>query len=215
MPDQQVESVLAERGQPAPLSPLPSVSIQTSPAYRVPLTAHQLQRSENDLTDMLLPKWLQDIDLNSGEQLRRQLKARILRRGPDEGDHPLLHPRQKGVLLGLVEAVDLVTEEDRPPALQPLPLLGLGNDLPNPGHPRGHGAERLEMPIGVGRNQVGESGLAGAGRAPEYDAGDITALDGLPQRLPFPNEVILAKEVVQTLRPHSVCEGPASSQPFK
>src|SRR5262249_4064378 len=50
----------------------------------------------------------------AGQQRRVDLEVRVLRGGADQDQHALLDPRQEGVLLGPVEAVDLVEEEDRP-----------------------------------------------------------------------------------------------------
>ena len=56
---------------------------------------------------------VQLVDLGAGEQRRVDLEVRVLRRRADERDQPLLDRRQQRVLLRLVEAVDLVEEEDR------------------------------------------------------------------------------------------------------
>ena len=57
------------------------------------------------------------------DQRRVDLEVRVLGRRADQRDQPVLDRRQQRVLLGLVEAVDLVEEEDRRPsaAAQPLP----------------------------------------------------------------------------------------------
>ena len=52
-------------------------------------------------------------------------------RGPDQYKDSGLHRRQQGVLLGLVEPVDLIEEQDRAPAMRSQPLLGFLNYLPN------------------------------------------------------------------------------------
>src|SRR5690606_42156775 len=55
---------------------------------------------------------LQDVALGPREQGRVDLEAGVLRRRPDEGEEPGLDVRQQGILLGLVEAMDLVHEQD-------------------------------------------------------------------------------------------------------
>ena len=62
---------------------------------------------------------VQLVDLRARQQRRVDLEVRVLGRGPDERHEPLLDGRQQRVLLGLVEAVDLVEEEDRRLAARP------------------------------------------------------------------------------------------------
>nr|WP_276602730.1 hypothetical protein [Nannocystis pusilla] len=51
------------------------------------------------------------------QQRRVDLEARVLGGRPDQRAHPRLDVRQQDVLLRLVEAVDLVDEQQRPAAL--------------------------------------------------------------------------------------------------
>jgi hypothetical protein len=71
---------------------------------------------------------VQLIDLRAAEERVVDLEVRVLRRRPDQRDKALLDRGQQGVLLGLVEAVDLVEEEDRAAAAGPA-LAGAGDDL--------------------------------------------------------------------------------------
>ena len=56
------------------------------------------------------------VDLAAREQRRVHLEVGVLGRRADQGDEALLDRRQERVLLRLVEAVDLVEEEDGAPA---------------------------------------------------------------------------------------------------
>ena len=62
--------------------------------------------------DIFLFEGLEDEDPGPGQQRPDDLEIGILGGGADEGDQPLLHVGQEGVLLGLVEAVDFVDEQD-------------------------------------------------------------------------------------------------------
>ena len=62
---------------------------------------------------------------------------------------PRLDVRQKRVLLRLVEAMDLVGEQNRSRARSRAALLGLGDDLAHARHAFGHRGERDELAIGV------------------------------------------------------------------
>ena len=48
------------------------------------------------------------------QKRRVQLEGRVLRRGADERHGAVFHDRQKRILLGAVEAMDFVDEEQRP-----------------------------------------------------------------------------------------------------
>ena len=55
------------------------------------------------------------VDLCARQECRVDLEVRVLRRRADQGQQPVLDTRQQRILLGLVEPVDLVEEQDRPP----------------------------------------------------------------------------------------------------
>ncbi len=57
-------------------------------------------------------------------------KGGVFRGGPNEGDDPGLDVREEGVLLGLVEPVHLVQEQDRVPLEQGRLVLGLLYHIP-------------------------------------------------------------------------------------
>jgi hypothetical protein len=57
---------------------------------------------------------LEDVHLRSRQQRRVHFERRVLGRRADQDDVARLDARQEGVLLRLVEAMDLVDEEDRP-----------------------------------------------------------------------------------------------------
>ena len=84
--------------------------------------------------------------------------------------------REERVLLRLVEAVDLVDEEDRlAPHLES--LLGVRHHLAHSWNPFSDGREGDEVAIGVLGDQPAEGGLAGAGRALEHHGADAPLLD--------------------------------------
>ena len=76
------------------------------------------QRAPQDRDDRRRLERLEDVDLRAREQRRVHLERRVLGRRADEDDVAGLDARQEGVLLRLVEAVDLVDEEDRAAAAQ-------------------------------------------------------------------------------------------------
>ena len=72
------------------------------------------------------------------------------------------------------------------------------------------------MPPGGHRHNVGQGGLARAGRAVQDQGRDSVGLDGAPQQGTRPKQVILADHLLERLRPHPRSQGhlgPAAGLP--
>jgi hypothetical protein len=67
----------------------------------------------NDGAQIVCMQRLQDQHRRAREQRRDDLERGVLGRGPDQDDGAVLDVRKERVLLRLVEAMDLVDEEDR------------------------------------------------------------------------------------------------------
>ena len=80
--------------------------------------------ARDDGCHLLVRERLQLDDGAAGEQGRVDLEVRVLGRGPDQRQQAALDARQQRVLLALVEAVDLVEEEDRAGAVRAEPVAG-------------------------------------------------------------------------------------------
>ena len=162
------------------------------------------QRAPQDPDDVCRLERLEDVDLRPRQQRRVDLERRVLGRRADQDDVAGLDARQEGVLLRLVEAVDLVDEEDGA-AAEPAPrFLRFGHhraDFLDAGQ---HGAERDEVRAGRAGDQPRQRGLAGARRTPEDHRLQAVLLDGLPQRPAGPDERVLADEFVERPRPHAL-----------
>jgi hypothetical protein len=138
------------------------------------------------------------------EQRAVDVVVGILGGGPDQRDQARLDHRQQGVLLGLVEAVDLVQEEDRALARRPEPVAGPldhGVDVGLSGVDR---RELLEGGVGEPRDQAGQGRLAGARRAVEDRGADAVLVDRPSQRLARPDQVQLAGDLVEGRRAQAV-----------
>ena len=123
----------------------------------------------DDRRDLVVGERLEAPHPHPRQERGIHLEVGVLGRRADEGDRPVLDVWQQRVLLGLVEAVDLVEEQDGAGAVEGEAVLRLGDgraDLDDARHDR---RQRDEVrPDGV-REQPREAGLAGARRAPQQD----------------------------------------------
>ena len=112
---------------------------------------------------------------------------------------------QEGVLLGFVEAMDFVDEDNGPRAVL-LGALGVGHDLLDFLDAGEHGGELDELGLGHAGDDLRQRGFAGAGRSPEDERTDVVALDLRAQRLAGADQVLLSDEFVERARTHAVGE---------
>ena len=161
------------------------------------------ERGAQDALDLLRRERLELEDAGAGEQRRDDLERRVLGRGADERDRAVLDIRQDDVLLRLVEAVDLVDEEDRALPLLAEPLACFSDDAAEVSDAGRDGGDGLEVGLRERGDDAGEGGLAGAGRAPEDHRGELVGVDGAAQDAPLADEVLLADELVEGARPHA------------
>ena len=115
--------------------------------------------------------------------------------------------RQEGILLALVEAVDLVDEDDGAALLEPVARQGRALDrVADVLHAAEHGADADELRIeGIG-HQPRDGGLAGAGRPPQDAGMRLARLEGDAQRHARPQQVLLADDLAQGLGPQAFGE---------
>ena len=129
----------------------------------------------------------------AAEQRRVHLEERVLGGGADEGDEPALDAGEQRVLLRLVEAVDLVEEEDRALAALAEPVPGPLERVAHVLHAGAHRAELLEGLARVGGDGLGQRRLARcpaaprgspttAGRPPRASAAACPGRAGAPAR---------------------------------
>src|SRR5581483_4593980 len=139
------------------------------------------------------------------QKRRIDLERWILRRGPDEPDVAFLDMRQECILLGFIEAVDLVDKNHGPGAILPRPF-GIGHHLLNLFDPGQHGGELDELRLGHVGDDLRQRGLAGSGRPPEDERARVIALDLDAQWLSWPDQMLLANVLVESSRAHPVGE---------
>ena len=139
--------------------------------------------------------------LRAGEERAVDAEERVLGGRADEAHDAVLDLRQKDVLLGLVEPVDLVDEEDR---------LGVGaagggggHDAADVGDVALDTAEALEFCLGRSRDHLGEGGFSGARRAEQNERGDPVGFDRAAEELARPENVLLAGVFLERARAHA------------
>ena len=116
----------------------------------------------------------------------------------------MLHVRQQRVLLRLVEAMDLIDEQNRAHIAPPFLFRAL-DFLAQLTHAGQHGRERDETQSGPIGEQTRECGLARAGWAPEDHRGKLTTplQDGRKRTL-VAQQVCLSLEFLEAPWPHAV-----------
>ena len=110
------------------------------------------------------------------------------------------------VLLRLVEAVDLVEEEDRPLPVPAQAVAGVLDHAADVVDARRDGGQLLEGRAGGLRDDPGERGLADARRAVEDQRAQPVVLDRPAQGRAGAEHVLLADELVERARPKPLRE---------
>ena len=100
------------------------------------LAGAPFQRPPQQPLEILRLERLQLVDLRPRQQRGVDLEVGVLRRRPDQRQEPVLDRGQQRVLLRLVEAVDLVEEEDRRAAAAPPLASPARSPRAPPGAPR-------------------------------------------------------------------------------
>ena len=110
-------------------------------------------------------------------------------------------------MLCLVEAVDLINEEDGAPPVTPALFRRRHHlfDFFNPGQ---DGAELDEVAARPVSHDRGQRRLPRTGRSPEDHGPELVALDLLPERLSRTEDVLLADKLFQSSGPHAVGQRP-------
>jgi hypothetical protein len=165
----------------------------------------QGHRAVEEDADVRRAQRLELVHLYAGDERRIDFEVRVLRRGPDEGEQAVLDGGQQRVLLGLVEAVDLVEEEDRGRASGVAPVAGALDHRSHLGSPGGDGAFLLERRVGMLGDDPRQRRLARTRRAVQDHRMRSSRLDRGAQRRARVEQVVLADDVLK--RPRAQARG--------
>ena len=170
-------------------------------------TGHRrVQRPLEQLREFFGLERLQHVHGRARQQRVVDLERRVLRRRADERDQAALDEGQEGVLLRLVEAVHFVDEEDGVPSRLRQRGFGVGNRVADVLDARQH--RRNGDEVGVERigHQPRQRRLADARRAPQDHRMRLLRREGNRERLAGVEQVALADDFVDRLRPQALRE---------
>ena len=144
-------------------------------------------------------KCLQHKHLAARKQSRVDFKRGVFGGGANQHNAAALYIGQKGVLLGLVKAVNFIHKQNGflPKAAHVLCALHHGFNL---FYAAGHGRKIHKFRLGAAGNNARQRGFAHARRAPEYHAGHVVGIDELAQNLPFAQKLLLPEKFLQRAR---------------
>ena len=148
----------------------------------------------------------------TGQQRPVHTKKRVLCRSADQGQFARLHRWQERVLLGPVEAVNLVQEQHRAPPLLAEQPPGAFDGLADVFYPGRDCGQADEGPLRRPSYQPCERRLARTGRPPQDGRAQPVRFDQRPERSSRPEQALLADHIVQGLRAHAGRERPTIGQ---
>ena len=161
--------------------------------------------AQQQILDRLLAETIEDEHRGAREHGAVELEGRIFRRRTDEGDRAVFHMRQEAVLLGTIEAMDLVDEQQRAPALLAA-RLGAVEGFAQILHAGEDGRKLLELELRLVGEQPRHRRLAGTRRPPEDEARQPAALEHARQGAAGTDELILSDDLGKLRRPQPVGE---------
>ena len=160
------------------------------------------KRTVHELVDRAIRERLQAHHARPGQQCRIDLERRVLRGGAEQCDQPAFDMRKHRILLRLVEAMDLIDEEDG--ALSNTCALARAlDDRAQVGHAGCCCTHRLERGCSQRRDKHRHRRLAGTRWSPQDHRRNLTGIECAAQHTPLPQHVFLAHELVERPRPHA------------
>ncbi len=159
----------------------------------------------SNCSQLLIGQRRQAIDAATGEQGRDYFKGRVLRGGPDQTDGAALDIGEKCILLGLVEAVNLIDKENGPRS-EAGGFLRVRHHLLDLLDAAQHRGEFNETGLRSLGDDLGQRGLADSGRAPQNHGSRIVALDFYAQGHAGTEQLLLANVLIQRAGTHAFGE---------
>ena len=148
---------------------------------------------------------VEDVDLRAREKRRDHFERRILGGCADKDNVTGFDVREKGVLLGFVEAVNFVDEDDGAMAAARF-LFGDGHDFLDFLNARENGAEGDKFRTRQARDEARERGLSATRRSPEKHGAEVVIFDLHAQGFAGTEKFFLTNEFIERARAHALGE---------
>ena len=165
------------------------------------------ERSMDERLDVVYGKRLELEDAAATDEGAVDGEEGVFRGRADEDDDTVFHFRQQHILLGLVETMDLVDEEEGPPRFGGEERVGLVEDFAEVLDATGYSADLSEDAAALFGEQAGECGFAGSGWTVEDDRAKAVCFEQPAEQFPGCEEMLLSDEFVQACGSHSGCQG--------
>ena len=169
------------------------------------LLPHQTQGPLHGGADLIGGDGLELKDRAPAEEGGVDVEIGVLRGGGDEGDGPVLHKLQEGLLLLLVEVLDLVQVQQHAAGGHHGPHIP--DDVLDVLEGGGGGVELVEGAVGPLGNDVGDGGLPGTGGAVEDHVGVGPLLNEPAQQGVGAQQMLLTHDLVDGLRADTIRQG--------
>ena len=170
-------------------------------------SAEQVLRPGDEHHEGCLVEAFQDEDLAAGQQRAVELEAGVLGGGSNEDDRAVFDVREERVLLGTVESMDLVDEQER--ALPDLPALPSSlKDLPEVRNTGERRREGFEGQVGLLGEEPGDGRLPAPGRSPQHHRREPLSIDHPPDWGNTREEMVLPDDIGQRVRTQTVRQRP-------
>jgi len=191
---------------------VPAITVRHGPQGRTGVNvkrqrlSRRLFRTHEQRLQRRIVEAMKHQDLTARQQRGVEFEGWIFGGCTDEGDDPFLHHRQKRILLGFVETVDFIDEQQRALAFLRA-VTGGGKYLFQIGDAGKDGGQRFEIQIGLPREQACDGGLAAARRPPQHDRRYTTGFEHASDRTGLTDQMILTDDIVQSGRAQTIRQG--------
>ena len=156
-----------------------------------------------DLDELRIRQRIEPDDAHAREQRVVDLEERILCRRADEDEPAVLNVWQQHILLALVEAMDLVDEDDRAALIITARLISLLDDAAQVADASRDSIELLKGAVRHLSDHLRERRLARTRRAIEDNGRNLVCLDHAAQEMAAAHSLLLADEFLEVARTHA------------
>src|SRR5262249_9429816 len=153
--------------------------------------------------DVVLRKRLENVNARPREQRGDDFEGRILSGCVDQADVAFFYVGKEGVLLGFVETMNLIDENNRAGA-EVAGFRSICHHLLDLLDPAENGRELNEVGFGDAGDNLGQRCLSHSGRTPENDGSRIVALALQTQWFSWHQQVLLSNDFIKRSRTHAL-----------